>query len=180
VEVVNPDSQSSVLAGAVSYVEDLLLFAVTPLTASPGVQVQIMGAGIQPGATLSLGGAPVSPLSVTSTTIDFLVPPGVPCDATIVVENPDGQAASLPWNPSPSVFALIPTSGPAGGGTLFFVLGANLLSGTTVSVGGQPATVLGQTPGALLVEAPAGSPGPATLEVVSPGSCSATATFIYL
>ena len=180
VEVENPDSQSSVLVGAVSYVEDLLLFDVSPLTAPVGIQVQITGSGIQPGATLTLGGAPVSPLSVTSTTIDFLVPPGVPCDASIVVQNPDGQTASLPWNPSPAVFALIPASGPAGGGTQFFVLGANLLPGTTVSVGGQPATVLGQTPGALLVEAPPGTPGPATLEVLSPGSCSATAIFIYL
>ena len=50
------------LPNGFTYVAPLVLSTVTPLVAAPGVAISIAGSGIQPGASLLVGGAAVTPL----------------------------------------------------------------------------------------------------------------------
>jgi hypothetical protein len=63
--------------------------------------------------------------------------------------------------------------GPASGGGFFFLIGHHYYPGTTVTVGGSPATIQSMTPTAILATAPPGAPGPATIVVTSPSGCIA-------
>lgn len=179
VTVTLPDGQSAVLAQGFTYVPTLVLNGIAPVSAAPGTTVTISGAGIQAGALLSVGGIPVAPLASSATALTFSNPPGVPCDSLAVVSNPDGQVASLPFNPSPFVAGVLNASGPAAGGTAFFVSGGGFHPGMAVTVGGAPAQLLSQSLTWLYCVSPPGTPGPAVIAVTTPGGCAATATFVY-
>ncbi|MBK7761219.1 MAG: IPT/TIG domain-containing protein [Deltaproteobacteria bacterium] len=70
---------------------------VTPTEGPPGAQVKVLGANFDPAATATLGGAPLTSLTVRGPVlIEANVPDGLsagPLD--LVVTNPDGQSVSL-------------------------------------------------------------------------------------
>ncbi len=179
VTVVNPDALSSTLLGGVTYVEDLALTSVAPVPAASGALVVITGTGFQPGLSLDVGGINVVPSSVTSSSVTYVNPPAVPCGAHVTVTNPDSQTGSLPVNPDPTITQLMPPTTPAIGGSTFFIVGSNFFAGSTVIVGGTPATVNIVNEGVIAVTAPPGTPGPAAVVVATPSGCAATATLFY-
>ena len=67
----------------------------------------------------------------------------MPFQVDIVVTNPDGQKATLSaafeFQPSPVISAVSPASGPAAGGTVLTITGANFAQGATVLIGDKPA-----------------------------------------
>lgn len=103
---------------------------INPRTATPGDRVQVLGANLQPGARIFLG-AGTAPLNLMSSDEGGFVLPVVPSGRyTLVVENPDGQAARLsaglevtggseapePSAPETSAPAPAPVGGGGGGG----------------------------------------------------------------
>ncbi len=180
VQVSNPDGNSFTLPGAFTYVPTLAITTVSPLVAPPGAVVAIVGQGIQAGATISISGIPVTVTAQTATSMTFVMPPGVPCSATLTVTNPDGQTRTTPFNPSPTILSLINGSGPVAGGGTVLIIGAQFVVGTTVTIGGNPAAIQALTASTILVGVPAGSaPGPVPLVVTSTSGCSATGTYVY-
>lgn len=180
VTVTNPDTLSVTLPGGLLYVENLVLTGVTPLGATPGTLVTITGTGLQVGLTLDIGGIAVPPINVTPTSITYSSPVGLPCGAIATVTNPDSQVATIEVNPSPNVASVLPSSGPAAGGGTFFLIGTNFLSGTTVTVGGVPASTVVNGSTLMTVTAPPGSPGPAAVVVTSLAGCSTSTVYNYL
>ena len=72
--------------------------SVSPHTGSTGgsTTVSVTGSGFQIGATVTLGGAPVSTLgNGTSTELSFTTPAHAAGSVDVVVRNPDGQSVTL-------------------------------------------------------------------------------------
>lgn len=82
----------------------------------------------------------------------------------------------------PTLFAVLPASGPTTGGNLVLLLGFNLSGATSVTFGGTPATILAQDPSGLLlaVLAPAHAAGSVPVVVTTPAGTSAPATYTYV
>src|SRR6185503_1102872 len=132
------------------------------------------------GSTVTVGAIPVGLNSLTPTTFTFTTPQGVPCNAAIVVTNPDTQTANTPFNPSPVITTLINAQGPVAGGGTTFIIGSQYLPGTTVTIGGSPATIQYLSPLTMLVGVPPGAmPGLVPIVVSSATGCSATASYLY-
>jgi Concanavalin A-like lectin/glucanases superfamily/IPT/TIG domain len=179
VTVTNPDTLSGTLANGVTYVPNLAITGISPPVALPGASVTIQGNGFVSGLTLVVGGIAVPPSTITTTAVAWIVPQGVPCNASVVVATPASQTQSTPWNPAPTITSTSGASGPATGGSSFFILGMNFHLGTTVTVGGTNAIILGSSPTSLFVQAPPGTPGPAPIVVSSITGCTASSTYNY-
>ncbi|HGY92642.1 MAG TPA: hypothetical protein ENK43_15850 [Planctomycetes bacterium] len=153
---------------------------INPPSALPGAPITVSGTGFVPNLVLTVDGNPVTPTLITDTQIVFPYPAGTACGATLTVTHPDGQSAATTLNPQTVINNAINPQGPAAGGANLIILGAGFGPGTTVTIGGNPATV--NTAGAtvLAVTTPPGPVGPATVVVTSPGGCSATTTYTYL
>jgi|GEM_PF-550080 len=84
---------------------------------------------------------------------------------------------SVPTAPAPTIASVVPNTGSVLGETEITINGTNFQSGATVTIGGNPATGVVVTPGALSqIQAvtPAGSAGPADVVVTNPDAQSAT------
>ena len=154
--------------------------SVTPLSAAAGGNITIAGSEFTNGLTLSINGTTVTPTSVTPTSIDFAYPAGLACDSTLTVTNPDGQSVGSALNPTPVINNSFSSQGPAAGGTNFIMIGFGFAAGTTVTIGGNPATVNQVSNGVLIVSTPPGTVGPANVVVTTPGGCVVMTTFTYL
>ena len=119
-------------------------------------------------------------VSVSSTSVVFTAPAVSGCDVTVVVTNPDGQSTSGTWIPAPIITNTIFTSGSAGGGQTFFIIGQNFVAGTTVTIGGTAATIVTQGASILNLQTPPGIPGAATVVVTTPAGCTVNTTYTYL
>jgi hypothetical protein len=179
VQVTNPDTLSTTLAGGFTYVATLVVSSVSPAAAATGTAVTVTGSGIQAGATVSVGGVAASVQTSTATSLTFTNPPGIPCSTTVVVTNPDNQVASIGFNPTPTISSIFGSSGPAAGGGSMVIFGTQFLAGTTVTVGGAAATINSQSQTSLFCTVPPGAVGPAQIAVSSLGGCTATATYTY-
>ena len=156
VVVANPDQQSSSLFGAFTYRPDPTVTSVGPASGSHlgGTPITITGTGFVAPATVTLGGAAVtgvtvaSPTSITATTAAHL--PGA-VDA--VFSSPGGLTGTLAsafTYLAPTVTSISPNGGSAAGGTVVTINGTGFSSPATVSLGGAPATAVSVTsPGSL-------------------------------
>jgi hypothetical protein len=153
VVVTNPDGQSGTLANGYTYTSINPVPTVTAITpnagpAGGGTAVTIAGANLVAGATVSFGGTAATAVTVASSTSITATTPAQGAGAvSVVVTNPDGQSGTLAngyaytsTNPVPSVTAITPNEGPAGGGTAVTITGTNFVTGATVSFGGTAAT----------------------------------------
>jgi hypothetical protein len=108
--------------------------------------VTITGTGFLSGATVTLGGAAATNLTVTSGTSIMATTPAHALGAVdLVVTNNDSQSATLAGgftyvNPAPTVTGISPASGPAAGGTSVTITGTGFAAGATVTLGGVAAT----------------------------------------
>jgi hypothetical protein len=109
----------------------------------------------------------------------FLSPAGIACDVQLVITNPDGQNASRVYNPTPAVTNSVNSSGPAAGGTTYIILGSGFGPGTSVTIGGNAATVNSTSGTFISCTTPAGVVGPATVVITTPNGCQTTTTFTY-
>ncbi|MCI0341860.1 MAG: IPT/TIG domain-containing protein [Planctomycetales bacterium] len=150
VTVVNPDATSATLANGFTYVGPAPTLAFVAPTAGPaagGATVYLTGTNFAAGATVSIGGAAATVVSVTPTTIRAVTGAGSLGTQSVTVTNPDSQAATLAsaytyWGAGLSVSSLSPTSGPNTGGTTITVTGSGFVSGAILEVGGVAATAV--------------------------------------
>jgi len=152
---------------------------VAPLSAMVGDTVTVNGAGFVPGAVLTVAGSVVTPTSFGADQIEFAYPANLNCDAPLVITNPDGNTVSATLNPTPVVTNTLLGSGPAAGGAIFLVQGTGFAPGTTVTIGGAPANVIGASALAVTMNTPPGTPGVATVIITTPGGCTAQTTYVY-
>ncbi len=156
-----------------------LIATATPLSAAVGASITLTGQRFVTGATVTVAGTPVVPTSLSPTQIVFPYPAGVPCGSQVTVTNPDGQFATLPFNPTPTITNAVFPSGPAAGNATFILVGSGYATGTTVTIGGAAAMVQSLTAATITVKTPPGTPGQAAVVVTTPGGCSANTTYTY-
>jgi hypothetical protein len=153
--------------------------SVNPLSGVPNVLVTIAGQGFVPGLQLSIAGVPTPIISLTPTQVVFQYSAGTPCGANLTLSNPDGQLVSSVLNPNPVVTGTVLGSGSVAGGAVFLVQGSGFAVGTTVTIGGAPASVLSASASIVSMYTPPGSLGVAQVVLTTPGGCVATTTYTY-
>lgn len=131
-----------------------------------GTAITIAGTGFVAGATVTIGGAAATGVTVVSaTSITATTPAGTPGAVTVTVRNADGQAANVGGgftyqHPQPTVTTVAPATGTSAGGTAITVTGTGFRAGATVRVGGialatsvvlvDPTTITAVTPAGLV------------------------------
>jgi len=154
--------------------------SVTPNSAVLGGTITINGNNFSAFATVEAGGQPATVLTATKQQITFAMPASVPCGSVLQVRNPDGAAATVGFNPTPTISSQIGTSGPIGGGSSYIVLGTGFAPGTTVTIGVNPANVTTASATILVTTTPSGTAGPAQVVITTPGGCTVNGNFTYL
>jgi hypothetical protein len=149
VTVTNADTQNGTKTGAFTYLAPApTVGSVAPLSGSigGGTAITITGNNFVNGASVTIGGVPVTGVTVVnSTSITGLTGAHAAGVVNVTVTNPDTQSGTLTngftyVGPPPVVGSVAPTSGSASGGTAITVSGSNFLTGATVTVGGIAAT----------------------------------------
>jgi hypothetical protein len=184
VAVRNPDNQTATAMAAFTFVAGPTITSIAPTTGSAagGTVVSVMGANFLASSVTFNGIAATSVTLVSSTEIRATTPAGLPGSATIVVQNSDGQTASLVNGftysalPPPIVTSVAPTSGPSSGGTVVLINGMNFDNGIGPN-GGVLGVVFGTVPAQQLmfinstqlqVTAPPNVGGPVDVIVINP------------
>ncbi|HEY3484397.1 MAG TPA: IPT/TIG domain-containing protein, partial [Ilumatobacteraceae bacterium] len=153
--------------------------SVVPLSAGAGQPITVTGTNYRPGCTLLVNGVATATTSVSATQIVFPFPPGLACGSQLSVVNLDSQGVSSPLNPQPTVTGTILGTGPVAGGALFIVQGTGFAAGSTVTIGGAPATVLSASAVTITMNTPPGTAGQQAVVITTPGGCIANTTYTY-
>jgi hypothetical protein len=189
VTVTNPDGRSASLVQGYRYDEAPLVSGLSPAEGptTGGTEVLVSGSGFRTTATVLFGGSAGLSFHYRSPTLlSVVTPPGPRGPVDVRVVDMDGQSSVLPggftYVPAPSVTELTPARGPATGGTVMVVRGADFLPGLSVRFGSNPATVDAVSTSQIVVTAPAGGVGTTTVSVVNPDGQRSpeNVTFQYL
>jgi len=179
------------LSGAFTYInEPLLLIDVTPNRVSTrgGDLLNLTGTGFLPGALVSIDGTALAPTAVQITSPGAIIAETAPRGAglaTVTVQNPDGNFSIWPglldFVSPPQIFSIAPLSGPAGGGTLVDVFGANFdPSSDVVFDFATLGSVVHIDSGHLQFITPAGTAGARVIgEVLNPDGLSDSFEFFF-
>ena len=140
----------------------------------------ITGTGFTGASAVDFGPAAGTIVTVSATTITAYSPAGTGT-VDVTVTTPNGTSATSPadqfmYVAAPTVTGVVPTSGPAGGGTFVTITGTGFTGATEVDFGTTPATdvtVVSAT--TITAESPAGT-GTVDVTVVAPGGRSATSS----
>ncbi|MCA1668273.1 MAG: IPT/TIG domain-containing protein [Thermomicrobia bacterium] len=152
-----------------------------------GQSVTITGSGFQNGATVSLGGALATAVTVTSaTSLTAVTPAGTAGAVDVIVINPDAQTGTVTggytYVAPPTVSGVTPAAGTTAGGVSVTITGTNFTDVTDVTFGGTAATtfsVVGDTQ--ITATAPAHAIGPVDVVVTAAGgSVTAPTTFTFM
>ncbi|HET9554158.1 MAG TPA: IPT/TIG domain-containing protein [Anaeromyxobacteraceae bacterium] len=182
VTVVNPDGQAASLLAGFTYAAPaptLASAAPAPGPIAGGTSVVLTGSGFLPGASASFGGAAAAVTALTATSITVSAPTHAVGTASIVVTNPDGQAATLAAGftytaPAPTLASVAPATGSTAGGSQASLAGTGFLPGATVSFGGVAGVVVSLSATAVTVTVPAHAAGPADVTLANPDGQAAT------
>ncbi len=161
--------------------------SVTPLQGSilGGTQITINGTNLTGTTAVKIGGVDCTNLQVFSPTlVKAVTPAGSAGEVPFSVIT----AAGTLFSPTPftyvqlSISSVSPDNGSYSGGTAITITGTLLNGATSVKVGGVPATnVVAVNSTTVTAVTPAGSVGPATVEVtVAKGIAIATNAFTYI
>jgi RHS repeat-associated protein len=158
--------------------------AVTALSAAVGpdrggTTVTITGSGFTGATSVSFGNMPAGSFTVNSDTqITTTAPAGGSGTVDVTVTTAGGTSTAVPadqfsYLPIPAITAVMPDSGPVGGGATVTITGTGLTDATAVDFGGSPAssfTVNSATQ--ITATAPSGTPGSVDVMVKTPGGTS--------
>lgn len=160
--------------------------SISPATGdgNGGTPVTITGTNFATGAVVTFGFATASKVAVVnSTTITAVTPPHVAGFANVVVRNTAGDQGLLtkgflytltPPSTQPQLNVIVPNTGSTAGGDTVTIAGSNL-TGSTLTIGGVPATIVTRGPVSMTAKTPAGTAGPPVdVVVTSPKGQSAT------
>ncbi len=169
-------------AGAFTYVTSPTITGVAP-AAGPtagGTPIVISGANLAGATSVTVGGITVVPTSDTATSIQVTTPLHAAGSVDVVVTTALGTATDTggyTYQAAPTVSGIVPTSGPASGGTAVAITGTNLVGVTGVSFGSTAAasfTVNSST--SVTATSPSGGSGTVDITVTTPGGTSAPGT----
>jgi hypothetical protein len=194
VRVTNPDAQAVTLTSGFTYVVPApTIDSVWPAsgTTAGGTTITLTGANFVSGATVRLGGVAATGVTfVSASELRATTPAGAAGAVSVQVTNPDAQSASrgngftyVAPTPTPTLTSVSPTSGPATGGTVITLSGANFVSGATVRVGGVAATgVTFVSASQVRATTPAGAAGAASVQLMNPDAQSSSlgSAFTYV
>ena len=151
-----------------------------------GTTITITGTNFVSGATVNVGGnACTNVVVVSATSITCTTPAGTAGPADIVVTNSDtGTVTSMggfTYIAPPTIASISPLIGPTLGGTLITITGTNFVEGATVTVGGNPCTIVSIASTSITCTTPAGSVGAKNVVVTNPvtGTVTSTDGFTY-
>jgi IPT/TIG domain len=137
--------------------------------------VRIVGAGFEPGATVTLGALATDVTVVNSTTITATVPTHPVGTVDVIVTNTGGQSARLNGGfsyvnvPRAMVAAISPNIGSTAGGTSVTITGTDFHPAATVTMGGAESKPFVYQ-GSIYLTAPAHGPGVVDVVVTNPGT----------
>lgn len=119
-----------------------------------GQSVVITGSGFVAGSTtLNIGGTAIGGLAITPTTITFTTPAHASGTFTVTVSEGGDDAVVVggyQWLDTSEQYTITLDRGPVGGGQTVTIVGKNFsVSGTTVTIGGLPATGVTVAPNGL-------------------------------
>jgi len=80
---------------------------------------------------------------------------------------------------APKISSIAPPSGVVAGGTTITIAGTNLSGTSSVTVGGNPASITSVSDGSVTAVTPQGTAGPQTITLTTPGG-TATSTLLIL
>jgi hypothetical protein len=139
VRVRNLDGQEARLPRGFSYYGPPRITGINPPQGpvSGGQRVTITGESFVPGLTVIFDQSAATLVSVTDTEIVVTTPPHDEGAVQVTITNPDGRSASVGYRylPAPDVTGLVPTCGPATGGTRISIFGLNFREGAFVRFG---------------------------------------------
>jgi hypothetical protein len=147
VVVTNPNGASVTSVNGFTYITPTIT-SINPNSgpSNGGTIFTINGGGFANGVTVTFGGAPATNIFVfnNETTIQAQTPLHAPGSVNVVVTNPNGASATstngYTYLASVAVSSLIPPTGSSLGGTFITISGSGFASGSTVKIGGVPAT----------------------------------------
>jgi hypothetical protein len=188
VEITNPDGQSALLSDGFTYLAPPTVLTISPSSGAlgGGTTLSITGTGFFPGATVDVGGAACSSVSVVSPTSITCLTPSRPAGTyDIMVSNSDLQSATsvaaYTYQPAPTVTSVTPGNGRSSGSDSVVVNGANFLMGAAVNFGGSTCNVVSITPTTINCNTTARTAGSVTVTVTNPDaqSGSLAAGYVY-
>ena len=198
----NGDSGNCRASGRLSYTPDITSFAfgfrvartleptvtsITPISGptAGGTAITIMGTSLTGATSVTVGGVNATNMVVVSSIkITAVTPAGTFGSKSVAVTTPAGTAtvpnAFTYIAPIPTITSLSPLFGSTAGGTPITIMGTNLTSPTSVTVGGVAATIVFWSSTSITAVTPASTVGAKSVVVTTPGgTATATNQFTY-
>ena len=161
--------------------------ACTSITPNLGPQtggntVTITGTGFSGAAAVSFGGTPAPSFTIVSDTeITAVIPAGTGAvQVTVTTAGGTSNGVVYTYVPAPVIFTIVPSAGPASGGTTVTITGTGYTSATSVNFGATPAisfTVDSNTQ--ITAVTPAGT-GTVSVTVMTAGGTSNGVAYTYV
>ena len=181
VRVVNPDGQEAMLKDGFTYNPAPTISSVSPNMGSleGGMEITITGTGFLFGADVLIGSTEALLLrGISQTKIKAETPPSSAGVKDVVVQNRDGQAATLEagftYNPAPVITKIIPDNGKLAGGTQITLQGNAFLPGAKVLIRIDArsfvlaSSIQVMSPNVITAVTPSGEQGPKDIVVRNP------------
>jgi hypothetical protein len=145
-----------------------------------GTGITINGTGFGPSGRVTVGGVPCPASAWSDTIVVCTVPAGQGRLQSVVVDTSNQMGFTYD---APAVGNVTPVSGPWNGGIAITLRGVNFGTSASVTIGGQPCTVVGQSQAIIQCMLPASNgvfPGAVPVIVKVSDQQSAPASFTYL
>ncbi|MDP9835267.1 uncharacterized protein YhjY with autotransporter beta-barrel domain [Neorhizobium huautlense] len=185
--VVTTAGGNDTLSGAFTYVPAPTLTSVSPANGplGGGTVVVISGTNLSNATSVLFGGTAATGFTVISPTQITATAPASSAGAADIIVTTAGGSVTLPgaytYVPAPTLTSVSPPDGPLGGGTSVVIIGTNLSTTTSVSIGGTGATFTVNGPTQITATTPAGSAGAADVVVTTAGgSVTLAGSFTYV
>ncbi|MCK7621873.1 IPT/TIG domain-containing protein [Streptomyces sp. RS10V-4] len=172
--------------GRFYYLPDSVLSSISPLSGplSGGGTLAVTGHGLITTTSVRFGTVAVTPSSILDDRITVTVPPAEtagPVPVTVVTRSNSYGRATFTYVGPPGITSVTPSSGSTAGGDPVLIVGTELATAQSVTVGGVPAAfgVISNTRIAA-VTPPAAAPGPASVTVTTTGGTTTVpGAFVY-
>ncbi|MDX3240114.1 IPT/TIG domain-containing protein [Streptomyces sp. ME03-5709C] len=149
-----------------------------------GNVITLNGTGLSTATNVSFGGVAATPTVISDSQITVPVPAGAaagPVGVSVTTAGGTNNGLSYTYVDAPTVTALVPTSGPASGGTAVTITGTGLDSTESVTFGGAAAPFTAISATTLSAVTPPGTAGPVDVVVTNPaGSDTVADGFTYV
>ncbi|MGE0601944.1 MAG: IPT/TIG domain-containing protein [Dehalococcoidia bacterium] len=139
-----------------------------------GTLVTITGTNLSGATAVKFGATPATSFTpVNSTTISAIAPAHAAGTVSVIVTTPTGtspntSADDYVYGSAPAITSISPTSGETAGGTEVVITGTNFTGATSVTFGGDAATINDTTSTTLTVTTPAHAAGTVDVAVTTP------------